>query len=72
MSILYLPNYIYSTALAKMLVKYSDADDKCSVFTEQHLKEATDYSTSHIDRDENTLLLTALLLYPQIGKSLCN
>lgn len=73
-SVFYLPNYIYSTALAKFL-DMMEKNEKLSVsdiadFTKTDFEKATKPSHDHSKEGCNVILLTAILLYPGIIKNL--
>ncbi|KAL4512346.1 hypothetical protein ABPG72_005348 [Tetrahymena utriculariae] len=82
-SIQYMPNYIYSCALAKFskvmlppLSKNKQEVEPPAIgtmidFKEEDFDKAADFNRNHIDDSHNVLILAAILLYPKLIKNMC-
>lgn len=73
-SLFYLPNYIYSSALAKFL-STMDKNEKLTVsdianMTQQDFEKAANPTLDHSQENCNVILMTAILLYPSVIKSM--
>ena len=75
-SLLYMPNYIYSCALAKFLTILRDNENLGSseyAFCEEiDFTKATSFKIDHLMENSNVLLIHAILLYPKIINDLIN
>ncbi|KAL4474855.1 hypothetical protein ABPG74_001551 [Tetrahymena malaccensis] len=82
-SIQYMPNFIYSSALAKFskvmlppLSKNKQEVEPPAIgtmidFKEEDFDKAVDFNRNHIDDSHNVQILTAILLYPKLIKNMC-
>jgi hypothetical protein len=73
-SLAYLPNYVYSCALAKFLYKMKDKENagisEYATVEAAELKNAINTSFDHLSDTASTLLMHAILLYPKIIKDI--
>lgn len=67
-SILYMPNYIYSNALAKYLQRSEKEPNTEALikFTAEDMQKALDFTRDHREDGANVLILVAILLYPRL------